>query len=227
LGWIYPWHFIRVETSCFSGELSMILKSHVLYWKLPWHFSSPIGLDFQCRMHSGRVPLPLSQQGHIIFQKILELARSIPPFIPLPGIRGPAKVRNTVLKPAFHAGQNGQKATSAGPLFILGNPEPTNEPQKPSESPAGNKPVLEISPTSIFAVAEEQQLESTQSIGSRTLAQLNRDLLVANSPAEREFVSNLAQDLVLFRNISHARSQLLKIGRLRLQVLCELQNSEL
>jgi hypothetical protein len=32
--------------------------------------------------------------------------------------RGPAKVRNTVLKPAFHAGQNGPKVTSAGPLVI-------------------------------------------------------------------------------------------------------------
>lgn len=31
--------------------------------------------------------------------------------------RGPAKVRNTALKPAFHAGQNGSKATSAGPLL--------------------------------------------------------------------------------------------------------------
>jgi hypothetical protein len=29
----------------------------------------------------------------------------------------PTKVRNTVLKPAFHAGQNGQKATSAGPSW--------------------------------------------------------------------------------------------------------------
>jgi hypothetical protein len=30
--------------------------------------------------------------------------------------RGPAKVRNTVLKPAFHVGQNGPKVTSVGPL---------------------------------------------------------------------------------------------------------------